>query len=86
MSKQELGLGEYQLRKHRGIVKHLFLVLVAYLLVVLWAFAALPEAAVLTMEERIRQFRQVCERIIVTTSMALVQHMGEAPVLQAVGL
>ena len=86
VSKQELGFGEYQLRKHRGIVKHLFLVLVAYLLVLLWAFAALPDAVALTMEERIRQFRRACERIIVTTSMALVQHMGEAPVLQAMGL
>jgi len=86
VGKQELGLGEYQLRKHRGIVRHLFLVLVAYLLVLLWSSAALLEATALTMEERIRQFRAACERIIITTSIKLVQHMGEAPVLQAIGL
>lgn len=86
VAKQELGLGKYRTRKRRGIVRHLFLVMLAYLLVFLWAMQSIPHSGEMSMEERIRSFRKACERIVVKTGFALAQNIGAEKALNAIGL
>jgi hypothetical protein len=53
MSKQYLGLGDYQMLEYRGVVRYLHLVLIAYLLLTHLALAANAQACA----ERLKPLR-----------------------------